>query len=324
MNLQQTAAYWFKVALGALDKAISSTAAITTTAAVTGASFTTTSNGAVTAHGSGDITTTSGDLNTTSGNLTVGGTANITGAITTASLTATRVPYIGTAGLIKDEAAFTYVEGTNTLTVDNVTCSGTVSAEQLTTTDDLTVSGLATITETLGVTGATTLTGGVVATAPLKVWNHSASGALATRGTDAARTAGTTYYAEIELRSNKTITGIAVLLGTTAGTDKILVALYDEAGALLANSAVAGVTTSGGDVYQEVAFDPGTYAAVGPGKYLVAVQINGATDGLQFMTTTGPLTITGSEAGSFGTLLDPITTVATTHTDNTGPLVYLY
>jgi len=40
----------------------------------------------------------------------------------------------------------------------NVVASGTVSAEQLTSSDDLTVSGLATIGETLGVTGVATFT----------------------------------------------------------------------------------------------------------------------------------------------------------------------
>ena len=180
-----------------------------------------------------------------------------------------------------------------------------------------------TITSTLGVTGATPLTGGLVKTPPLKIWNHVPSGALASRGTDAARTAGTTYYSEVHIDGNVTLTGMGVLLGTTAGTDKIAVALYDDSGNLLANSALAGVTTSGGDVYQEVAFTA-TYAAKGPGRFFGAVQINGTTDGLQMHTTLGPLWVTGSEAGSFGTFPDPITTLATTHTDNLGPMFYLY
>jgi len=40
----------------------------------------------------------------------------------------------------------------------NITASGTVQAEQLTTTDDATITGAATVGETLGVTGTTTLT----------------------------------------------------------------------------------------------------------------------------------------------------------------------
>lgn len=175
---------------------------------------------------------------------------------------------------------------------------------------------------TLAVTGASTLTGGVVAAPPLKVWNHVPVGALASRGTDAARTAGTIYYSEVFLPANKTITGIGVLLGTTAGTDKICVGLYSAAGALLANSALAGVTTATGDVYQQVALTA-TYAAVGPARYFTAVQINGTTDGLQMHTTLGPLGITGSQAGSFGTLAT-ISSVASTHTDNVGPMTYLY
>ena len=59
----------------------------------------------------------------------------------------------------------------------NITASGTVQAEQLTTTDDLSVgddlsvTGLATIGETLGVTGTTTLTGALVANGNVDLGN---------------------------------------------------------------------------------------------------------------------------------------------------------
>jgi hypothetical protein len=179
------------------------------------------------------------------------------------------------------------------------------------------------LASTLGVTGVLTATGGLAGTGPQKVWNHPATGALASRGTDAARTAGTIYYSEIAFPCNMTLTGLGVLNGTTVGTDKIAVALYSAAGVKLVQSAAAGATTSGADTYQQVAFES-TLAVKGPGvRYFAAVQINGTTDGLQFMTTTGPLTITGSQAGSFGTFA-AISSVATTHTDNAGPLVYAY
>lgn len=50
--------------------------------------------------------------------------ANTAGALTVTSLTdsgltATRVPFAGTAGLLEDEAAFTYAKNTNTLSFDN-------------------------------------------------------------------------------------------------------------------------------------------------------------------------------------------------------------
>lgn len=202
----------------------------------------------------------------------------------------------------------------------NIATSGNIST---TGSGTLTSAGAATLSSTLGVTGATTLTGGLVNTPPLKIWNHVPAGALATRGTDAARTAGTLYYSEVHVPGNVTLTGVGLLLGTTAGTDSVIVALYDTSGNLVANSALAGTATSGGDVYQQVAFTS-TYAAVGPARYFIGVQINGTTDGLQFHTTLGPLWVTGSEAGSFGTLPDPISSLATTHTDNVGPMAYLY
>ena len=181
----------------------------------------------------------------------------------------------------------------------------------------------ATFDTTVGVTGATTLTGGVVADTPLKVYNVQPEGAIAGRGTDGVSVAGTTYYSQLFLAANKTITGIGVLTGTTTGTDKVLVGLYDAAGNLLANSALAGATTSTADKYQEVAFT-GTYAAVGPAVYLIAFQLNGTTDGMQRIATDGVEVACGKETGSFGTMIDPITSVATTFTTAEGPIGYLY
>lgn len=177
------------------------------------------------------------------------------------------------------------------------------------------------LSSTLAVTGTSTLTGGVVATAPLKIWNHVPVGALAERGTDAAATAGTIYYAEIHIPTNKTITAIAALNGTTVGTDKVIYGLYSEAGVLLRSTALAGTLGAGSDVYQRIALTS-TYAAVGPRKYLVAAQVEGTTHCLQFHTTLGPLPVTGSQAGVFGTMAT-ISSVATTHTDAVGPMVYL-
>lgn len=177
------------------------------------------------------------------------------------------------------------------------------------------------LSSTLAVTGTSTLTGGIVAGYGLKVWNHVPLGALNTRGTDAAATAGTIYYAEIFLPANKTITAIAALNGTTVGTDKVIYGLYSEAGVLLRSTALAGTLGAGSDVYQRIALTS-TYAAVGPARYLVAAQVEGTTHCLQFHTTLGPLPVTGSQAGVFGTMAT-ISSVATTHTDAVGPMVYL-
>ena len=71
-------------------------------------------------------------------------------------------------------------------------------------------------------------------------------------------------------------TGIGTLNGATVGTDHLMVALYDTTGALIANSAVAGVLSAGANAFQEIAFTSAT-APLAPGRYFLAVQCNGTT-----------------------------------------------
>src|SRR5690348_17187668 len=75
---------------------------------------------------------------------------------------------------------------------------------------------------------------------------------LNSTGTTLAAT--TMYCTEVNPTSTKLVTGIGVLNGTTVGTDKHLVVLYDSSGNLLANSATAGATTSGVSTFQKFAF----------------------------------------------------------------------
>lgn len=174
---------------------------------------------------------------------------------------------------------------------------------------------------TLAVTGATTLTGGVVATTMARIPNIADP--LATTGTDKTYVAsGDKYYAEVFLPANKTITGIAYMNGPTVGTNKVIVALYSSAGAKLANSATAGVTTSGADAWQEVAFTA-TYAAVGPARYWVVLQADGTTDNFHAIAASTYLNLTGTDtADAFGTLT--AITPPTTFTADVGPIAYLY
>lgn len=135
--------------------------------------------------------------------------------------------------------------------------------------------------------------------------------------------ATTLYCVETVLPYNKLLTGIALLNGTTVGTDKHYVALYDNTGNVVANSALAGVTTSGASVFQQFAFTS-TYYAVGPAQYFACFQTNGTTDTVR-MAVTGvndnQLT-KGQTGATFGTL--PALTVPTTFTTAVGPYVYLY
>lgn len=136
--------------------------------------------------------------------------------------------------------------------------------------------------------------------------------------------ASTQYCSEVYLPHNKLITGIGVLNGTTVGTDKHLVALYDSAGNLLANSATAGVTTASASAYQEIALTAAFYA-VGPQKYFACMQTNGTTDTVRMAVTGQAATIltAGITGQTFGTV--PATfTVPAAFNSAVGPFVYLY
>lgn len=164
---------------------------------------------------------------------------------------------------------------------------------------------------------------GITTSLPGRIFNVQLSGtALTGIGTDGASVAGTLYYSQIFLPANKTLTGVAVLNGTTVGTDKLIGALYDSEGTLVANSALAGATGSGADSFQELAFTS-TYDAVGPRTYFVALQVNGTTHQNQRMAASTPLCWTGSATGTFGTLPASITP-PTTFTADKGPIAYVY
>jgi hypothetical protein len=135
--------------------------------------------------------------------------------------------------------------------------------------------------------------------------------------------ATTLYCSEVWLPQNKLLTGIALLNGTTVGTDKRYVVLYDNAGNALANSALAGALTATASVYQAFAFTS-TYFAVGPAQYFACFQANGTTDSFRAATTgTNDNILTKGQTGAtFGTV--PALTVPTSFNSAVGPYVYLY
>lgn len=186
----------------------------------------------------------------------------------------------------------------------------------------LAVTGASTLTGALGVTAAITPTGGIVGTSPIRIPNIPIGAvAYASLGTSTTPVAGTIYISEVFLPVNKTIAGIGILNGATVGTDAGIVGLYSAAGALLANSALAGATTSGTNAFQEFAFTT-PYAAVGPNKYFIAYQVNGTTTRFRSIATNTYLNTTKSTAGVFGTL--GAQTPPTTTTADVGPIGYLY
>jgi len=145
-------------------------------------------------------------------------------------------------------------------------------------------------------------------------------------GTSTAIASATSMYcSEIDVPASKLVTGLGVLNGATAGgTDKHLVILYDGTGNLLANSAVAGASTSGTNTWQKFNFTS-TYFVVGPAKYYACVQSNGTTDTVRMLTTgTQDATTTKAVTGqTFGTIAASFT-VPTTFTTVVGPYWELY
>lgn len=141
------------------------------------------------------------------------------------------------------------------------------------------VNGDAAQTTRSGVTGSTTAANGYRYPEPGGV----AYSALQTNGT--APAASTQIEcSELDVPFNMLLSGLAPLNGTTVGTDKHWVLLYDAAGAVLATSAVAGATTSGASTYQKYNFIS-PYYVVGPARYFACYGSNGATDTIRHAIT---------------------------------------
>jgi hypothetical protein len=146
--------------------------------------------------------------------------------------------------------------------------------------------------------------------------------ATSTTGNNTTVTANSQYVGPVLLETNATITGVSYLTGTTGGTDKVIVALYNDAGTLVANSTVtgSGTTVGSGSTLQAVAFS-GTYAATGPARYWVSVQYSGNTAKLQ----TVPIGTAFCASSTNATATPAATiTVPTSFNANVAPLASLY
>lgn len=140
------------------------------------------------------------------------------------------------------------------------------------------------------------------------------------------------WVTDIFVPVNRLITTVGVLQGGTATTDKILVAIYDAKGNLIASSAKAGVALATANTFKELslALDGNGNAKTslqlyGPAQYYIAVQGNGTAAGA-IQTIPAPyLDVCAGvvAAGTFGTLPATIT-VPTTFTADSGPVVYVY
>jgi len=178
-----------------------------------------------------------------------------------------------------------YVSATNTMgesTLTTNTSGNLVVPGTLAVTGAQTFTGATAVNGDMTIASAKTLTlgsGGVVPIAPkLHLYAGDAVPATATTGTDTTPASGTQYTSELFIPHNMTLTGVSWLIGSVGGTDRVIVVLYDSAGAVLANSTVTSNGTVAGTTatMQRIAFTS-TYAAKGPNKYYVAVRLNGNT-----------------------------------------------
>jgi hypothetical protein len=148
--------------------------------------------------------------------------------------------------------------------------------------------------------------------------------------TTALQTSGTAPAANTQIECTEfdapfsmLLSGIAPLNGTTVGTDKHWVILYDSGGAVLATSAVAGATTSGASTYQKYNFLT-PYYTVGPGRYFACYGSNGTTDTVRHsITGTNDNILGGAITGqTFGTAI--AIAAPTTYTTAKAPYFMVY
>lgn len=145
--------------------------------------------------------------------------------------------------------------------------------------------------------------------------------AFASTGVSGVHVAGTMNLTELFVPARGTYSAISVLNGTTVGTDNMLVALYDSLGALVANSAVAGVLSAGANSFQKISFLAA--ATLLPGRYFIGVQSNGTTMTTRKVAAADyPTILTGAIAGTFGTVPATVT-VPTTNTNAQGVIGFL-
>lgn len=138
-----------------------------------------------------------------------------------------------------------------------------------------------------------------------------------------AQVAGTFNYEDIFVSYLNTWTGLAVLQGTTVGTNYLRSAVWGTNGALLASSPAAGVITAGASTFLLLPFTYPTELI--PGRYVVGVQADGATDTIRhILSANGSIPSTGTQTGTFGTDISTLTTIPVTFTTAQAPICYLY
>lgn len=201
---------------------------------------------------------------------------------------------------------------------------------------DVDVAGALSVVGNVAVTGTLTVTGAVSQTAALvptggvgpaggstispRCWHTGGNPpSISTDMADGTPSVTETYWAEVFVPANATITGVAIFNGSATGSGNVTVYLASAAGANLAHTASTAVT--GTDAYQLVPFSA-PLAVTGPATYYVGSQYNNATTHFNFHTigAFGAGKSTGTVYGTFPTT----PTMPTTFTTAQGPVATLY
>lgn len=140
--------------------------------------------------------------------------------------------------------------------------------------------------------------------------------------------AGTRYYGSFRIDQAQLLTGIAILVGGTGGTDRWTAELFNSAGVLVATSDFAtGIIAGTAAVWQLLPF--GVTGALTPvqvpaGDYFISLQSNGTTAKFAaYNAVTAPAGMkTGSATGTFSTQAS--ITPPTTYTANLAPIATVY
>src|SRR5579862_2308900 len=107
--------------------------------------------------------------------------------------------------------------------------------------------------------GTTSTAGQAPSTVPI------GSVAYSSFGNPTTDVAGTIFFASVYVPGDMTVTNINILNAGTVGTDKGIVALFNNVGTLIGNSALAGAVTVGANAFQAYALTT-PLAIQGPGR----------------------------------------------------------
>jgi|SRR5580700_714636 hypothetical protein len=146
--------------------------------------------------------------------------------------------------------------------------------------------------------------------------------AYGSMGNATTTVAGTLYLTQVFIPCDEAVNGIQILNGGTVGTDKAIVALYNNGGALIFNSALAGTPTAGANTFQNYPFTVLSNEIQGPSRYWIGYQSNGNTDNIRTIAANTFIRKTQTVAGTFG-VLPPTFAIPAGFTANTGPIAYL-